>query len=91
MKWEPISTAPRDALLLIANSGWGADAIMIACRRDYSESGWVDQRAVPVPVSWKPTHWAKMPEPPGKQAKKEDHDWEDHCGDLDCEICAPRF
>lgn len=20
-----------------------------------------------------------------------DHEWEDHCGDIDCEICAPRF
>jgi len=63
-EWQPIETAPRDALVLIACSGWGADKLLIASRRDYSESGWVNQNAVPVPVSWEPTHWQPLPRPP---------------------------
>ena len=65
--WMPIETAPHSQMLLIANSGWGYVDRQIACRRDYAESGWVDQFAQPIHVAAKPTHWRPLPAPPAAQ------------------------
>jgi len=63
--WQDIASAPRDQPVLIANSGLGHVNRQIALRRDYAESGWVDQFAQPIAVSAKPTHWRPLPPPPG--------------------------
>jgi hypothetical protein len=68
--WMPIESAPQNQMLLIANSGWGYVDRQIACRRDYAESGWVDQRAQPIPVAAKPTHWRPLPAHPPAEEKK---------------------
>ena len=59
MKWEPIETAPNyDTMIL----GWDGEYI------DKTWIGW-ESNGKPVYVhqdwvSWKPTHWMKLPEPP---------------------------
>lgn len=87
MKWEPIETAPRDGTYVLGygphdGRGHYIDAI------HFWQSRWT--------IEWMhgygtPTHWMPLPAPPSERAKMDDHDWEDHCGDLGCEICAPRF
>jgi hypothetical protein len=64
--WQDVATAPRNAMVLIANSGLGYVDRQIACRRDYSESGWVDQNGQPISVGAKPTHWRPLPALPGE-------------------------
>ena len=63
--WRDISSAPRNQLVLIANSGLGHVDRQIACRKDYAKSGWVDQWGQPIPVSAKPTRYHLLPSLPG--------------------------
>lgn len=66
--WLPIETAPN-GMVLIANTGWGAERVCIAFRRDYAESGFVKNDGIPIPVSWKPTHWQPLPSAPDEIAR----------------------
>ena len=63
--WQDIASAPRNQLVLIANSGLGHVDRQIACRKDYAKSGWVDQWGQPIPVSAKPTRYHLLPSLPG--------------------------
>lgn len=62
--WQPIESAPDNEMLLVANTGWGALALCIACRRAYAESGWVNQFGEALPTSWKPGWWMRLPASP---------------------------
>lgn len=63
-EWQPIETAPANEMLLVANTGWGALDRVIACKREYAESGWVDQYGKPLPPSWAPGWWMRLPASP---------------------------
>ena len=68
MKWQPISSAPRDGTAILgywtpATTGVIGESCYGLARWDEGEFGWVD--ADDAGNSWsEPTHWMHLPEPP---------------------------
>lgn len=57
--WQPIETAPRDQVLLLAAEYYGAGDWRIKCGCSLPGGGWLVWGA-----SWEPTHWMPLPPPP---------------------------
>ena len=60
MKWQPIETAPEDTFVLTYCPEYYGDEYGIAYW-DSTDEEWI---AGFMPLSYAPTHWMHLPEPP---------------------------
>lgn len=66
MTWQPISTAPKNADVLVFCSDAAVDAQVMVCRflkTDGDDSGdWYEQNpTLPEPLDVSPSHWMPLP------------------------------
>jgi hypothetical protein len=69
--WQPIESAPSNEMVLIATTGLGALSLVIAHRRAVRPGVWIDQYGKPLPPSWAPGWWMRLPVSPLHRNERE--------------------